>query len=194
MSRIVSQITKCHLERTSLNLFCKGPTILDILYVWFRFNKVVDFRYLRRFKRINPKVLKSWCRQILKGLNFLHSRTPPIIHRYLLSSLLSPNLIYTRLNLIIYLIYRSFIVKACMVCNNFMVGSLFLSYEMFMYVYVQVYVHVHVFVHVYVHPTRTFRFVMLTHNVTQNIHINSIKGGFIPLCVQYLSLFSQQMR
>ncbi|GBP83800.1 hypothetical protein EVAR_25647_1 [Eumeta japonica] len=37
--------------------------------------------YLRRFKWINPKVLKSWCRQILKGLNFLHSRTPPIIHR-----------------------------------------------------------------------------------------------------------------
>ncbi|XP_050081121.1 uncharacterized protein LOC126568649 [Anopheles maculipalpis] len=37
--------------------------------------------YLRRFKKINPKVLKSWCRQILKGLHFLHSRMPPIIHR-----------------------------------------------------------------------------------------------------------------
>ncbi|KAK6639894.1 hypothetical protein RUM43_008169 [Polyplax serrata] len=37
--------------------------------------------YLRRFKKINSKVLKSWCRQILKGLMFLHSRTPPIIHR-----------------------------------------------------------------------------------------------------------------
>lgn len=37
--------------------------------------------YLKRFKKINLKVLKSWCRQILKGLNFLHSRTPPIIHR-----------------------------------------------------------------------------------------------------------------
>lgn len=37
--------------------------------------------YLRRFKKINPKVLKSWCRQILKGLYFLHSRQPPIIHR-----------------------------------------------------------------------------------------------------------------
>lgn len=37
--------------------------------------------YLRRFKKINPKVLKSWCRQILKGLAFLHSRAPPIIHR-----------------------------------------------------------------------------------------------------------------
>ncbi|XP_022251653.1 uncharacterized protein LOC106467758 isoform X2 [Limulus polyphemus] len=37
--------------------------------------------YLRRFIKINLKVLKSWCRQILKGLNFLHSRSPPIIHR-----------------------------------------------------------------------------------------------------------------
>ncbi len=42
---------------------------------------MIKNRYLRRFKKINLKVLKSWCRQILKGLNFLHSRTPPIIHR-----------------------------------------------------------------------------------------------------------------
>ncbi|PAV58687.1 hypothetical protein WR25_10069 [Diploscapter pachys] len=27
------------------------------------------------------KVLKSWCRQILKGLDYLHSRNPPVIHR-----------------------------------------------------------------------------------------------------------------
>lgn len=27
------------------------------------------------------EVLKSWCRQILKGLSFLHSRDPPVIHR-----------------------------------------------------------------------------------------------------------------
>lgn len=37
--------------------------------------------YLKRFKRINIKVLKSWCRQILNGLNFLHTRNPPVIHR-----------------------------------------------------------------------------------------------------------------
>jgi WNK lysine deficient protein kinase len=37
--------------------------------------------YLKRFKRINIKVLKSWCRQILKGLCFLHTRHPPVIHR-----------------------------------------------------------------------------------------------------------------
>ncbi|XP_048405589.2 serine/threonine-protein kinase WNK1 isoform X4 [Stegostoma tigrinum] len=37
--------------------------------------------YLKRFKIMKIKVLRSWCRQILKGLHFLHTRTPPIIHR-----------------------------------------------------------------------------------------------------------------
>ncbi|XP_038135797.1 serine/threonine-protein kinase WNK2 isoform X5 [Cyprinodon tularosa] len=37
--------------------------------------------YLKRFKVMKPKVLRRWCRQILKGLHFLHTRTPPIIHR-----------------------------------------------------------------------------------------------------------------
>lgn len=38
-------------------------------------------RYLKRFKVMKPKVLRRWCRQILKGLHFLHTRAPPIIHR-----------------------------------------------------------------------------------------------------------------
>lgn len=42
---------------------------------------VLCSRYLKRFKVMKPKVLRSWCRQILKGLLFLHTRTPPIIHR-----------------------------------------------------------------------------------------------------------------
>ncbi|XP_060691546.1 serine/threonine-protein kinase WNK2 isoform X4 [Hemiscyllium ocellatum] len=37
--------------------------------------------YLKRFKVMKAKVMRSWCRQILKGLYFLHTRTPPIIHR-----------------------------------------------------------------------------------------------------------------
>merc|ERR1712141_739855 len=37
--------------------------------------------YLKRFKKIKQGVLKSWCRQILKGLHFLHTRSPPVIHR-----------------------------------------------------------------------------------------------------------------
>lgn len=41
----------------------------------------LPFSYLKRFKVMKPKVLRSWCRQILKGLHFLHTRTPPIIHR-----------------------------------------------------------------------------------------------------------------
>ena len=42
-------------------------------------------KYIGRFRsipeRLNARVLKSWCRQILKGLYFLHTRSPPIIHR-----------------------------------------------------------------------------------------------------------------
>jgi WNK lysine deficient protein kinase len=46
---------------------------------------VFQSRYIRKFKgqkeekRIN--VMKKWCRQILKGLAYLHSRNPPVIHR-----------------------------------------------------------------------------------------------------------------
>eukprot|EP00794_Sanderia_malayensis_P006327 gene6327-7052_t len=37
--------------------------------------------YLKRFKFVKDKILKNWCKQILKGLNFLHTRVPAIIHR-----------------------------------------------------------------------------------------------------------------
>ena len=90
-----------HLKNASAsNVRCDTPVKLKALILVVR-------RYLRRFKKVNLKVLKSWCRQvinrthndrdwkvlrvcnfiwhfllqILKGLNFLHSRVPPIIHR-----------------------------------------------------------------------------------------------------------------
>ncbi|KAJ1553201.1 hypothetical protein HK405_008642 [Cladochytrium tenue] len=38
--------------------------------------------YIRKLKGpLKPKVLKNWCRQILSGLVYLHSRNPPVIHR-----------------------------------------------------------------------------------------------------------------
>nr|XP_057905553.1 serine/threonine-protein kinase WNK4-like isoform X2 [Doryrhamphus excisus] len=37
--------------------------------------------YLRRFRQMKLKLLKRWSFQILKGLHFLHSRSPPILHR-----------------------------------------------------------------------------------------------------------------
>ena len=39
------------------------------------------FRYIKRFRKISTKLIANWCRQILKGLVFLHTRTPPVIHR-----------------------------------------------------------------------------------------------------------------
>ncbi|XP_074835330.1 serine/threonine-protein kinase WNK4 isoform X2 [Carettochelys insculpta] len=37
--------------------------------------------YLKRFKEMKLRVLQRWSWQILKGLHFLHTRSPPIIHR-----------------------------------------------------------------------------------------------------------------
>ncbi|XP_019721886.1 serine/threonine-protein kinase WNK4-like isoform X2 [Hippocampus comes] len=37
--------------------------------------------YLRRFRPMKLKLLQRWSLQILKGLYFLHSRNPPILHR-----------------------------------------------------------------------------------------------------------------
>ncbi|KAM8824265.1 serine/threonine-protein kinase WNK4 isoform 2-T2 [Synchiropus picturatus] len=37
--------------------------------------------YLRRFRPVKMKLLRRWSGQILRGLLFLHSRSPPILHR-----------------------------------------------------------------------------------------------------------------
>ncbi|KAJ0055672.1 hypothetical protein NL108_009612, partial [Boleophthalmus pectinirostris] len=37
--------------------------------------------YLRRFRQMKLKLLQRWSFEILKGLQFLHSRSPPILHR-----------------------------------------------------------------------------------------------------------------
>ncbi|KAF5941756.1 hypothetical protein HYC85_019398 [Camellia sinensis] len=38
-------------------------------------------QYRLKHKRVNIRAVKHWCRQILKGLLYLHSCDPPIIHR-----------------------------------------------------------------------------------------------------------------
>ena len=43
--------------------------------------KNVFFRYIKRFRKISLKLLANWSRQILKGLYFLHTRSPPVLHR-----------------------------------------------------------------------------------------------------------------
>ncbi|KAL3507896.1 hypothetical protein ACH5RR_033278 [Cinchona calisaya] len=38
-------------------------------------------QYRLKHRRVNIRAVKHWCRQILKGLHYLHSHDPPVIHR-----------------------------------------------------------------------------------------------------------------
>ncbi|KAJ0253827.1 serine/threonine-protein kinase WNK9 [Hirschfeldia incana] len=38
-------------------------------------------QYRLKHKRVNIRAVKNWCRQILRGLNYLHTHDPPVIHR-----------------------------------------------------------------------------------------------------------------
>ncbi|KAJ6796601.1 putative serine/threonine-protein kinase WNK9 [Iris pallida] len=38
-------------------------------------------QYRQKHRRVNIRAVKHWCRQILKGLLYLHSHDPPVIHR-----------------------------------------------------------------------------------------------------------------
>lgn len=69
-----SFLSHCHSLR-SLSVFDDSIFDSKILFL------LSLLSYLKRFKVMKPKVLRSWCRQILKGLHFLHTRTPPIVHR-----------------------------------------------------------------------------------------------------------------
>ena len=47
----------------------------------FKFS-LLFFRYLKKIKKPRLKIIKTWCKEILKGLQYLHSQKPyPIIHR-----------------------------------------------------------------------------------------------------------------
>ncbi|KAL8137206.1 hypothetical protein V2J09_003207 [Rumex salicifolius] len=38
-------------------------------------------RYRKKHKKVDLKAIKNWARQVLRGLLYLHSHSPPIIHR-----------------------------------------------------------------------------------------------------------------
>lgn len=69
------------LSRMEFRLFKPLESLITLHFLYTHFCLYLCSRYLKRFKVMKPKVLRSWCRQILKGLLFLHTRTPPIIHR-----------------------------------------------------------------------------------------------------------------
>lgn len=41
----------------------------------------MEFRYRKKYPRVDIRAIKSWARQILKGLVYLHGHDPPVIHR-----------------------------------------------------------------------------------------------------------------
>ncbi|KAD4982757.1 hypothetical protein R6Q59_002385 [Mikania micrantha] len=40
-------------------------------------------QYRKKHKSVDLKAIKNWARQILNGLDYLHSQNPPVIHRHL---------------------------------------------------------------------------------------------------------------
>lgn len=42
---------------------------------------VLAARYRKKHKTVDMKAIKNWARQILRGLDYLHSQKPPVIHR-----------------------------------------------------------------------------------------------------------------
>jgi len=40
-----------------------------------------NISHIKKVRELRLRVIKLWCREILEGLNYLHSLKPPIIHR-----------------------------------------------------------------------------------------------------------------
>ena len=69
----------------------KHPSILAILDYWFSKDNFIFIteimsggtlrEYIGKIGEVNIKIIKKWAKQILEGLNYLHSQNPPVIHR-----------------------------------------------------------------------------------------------------------------
>lgn len=68
----------CHFVTPQHYLAPERILNMTLLVVCFPLN---PSRYVRRFRPMKLKLLQRWSLQILKGLHFLHSRSPPILHR-----------------------------------------------------------------------------------------------------------------
>ncbi|KAK4355603.1 hypothetical protein RND71_024574 [Anisodus tanguticus] len=53
----------------------------NINFVTEMFTSGTLIQYRLKHKRVNIRAVKRWCQQILKGLHYLHSHDPPVIHR-----------------------------------------------------------------------------------------------------------------
>jgi len=93
------EIDRVHLDKTKIlheiNIFQKirHEKLIEFYHFWINEieNEVVFItelmpsgtlkEYIKKSPEVKVKIIKSWCKQILLGLNYLHTREPPIIHR-----------------------------------------------------------------------------------------------------------------
>ncbi|CDS13028.1 hypothetical protein LRAMOSA05212 [Lichtheimia ramosa] len=83
--------TKDILHEIEILKSVRHPNIIAFHDAWINKNEFVFVtelmtsgtlrEYIRKLSLPNPKIVKRWSRQILKGLAYLHSHNPPIIHR-----------------------------------------------------------------------------------------------------------------
>ncbi|KAK6254957.1 Protein kinase domain - like 10 [Theobroma cacao] len=57
------------------------PAKRNINFVTEMFTSGTLRQYRLKHRRVNIRAVKHWCRQILRGLLYLHSHDPPVIHR-----------------------------------------------------------------------------------------------------------------
>lgn len=55
--------------------------IVELVQMIISLTKCDACRYRKKHKHVDIKAVKNWSRQILRGLLYLHSHDPPIIHR-----------------------------------------------------------------------------------------------------------------
>ncbi|KAI9205115.1 kinase-like domain-containing protein [Polychytrium aggregatum] len=78
-------------EEIEILKMVRHPNIIQFYDCWYNNTEFVFVtelmtsgtlrEYIRRLSIPNVRVVKRWCRQILRGLQYLHSHNPPIIHR-----------------------------------------------------------------------------------------------------------------
>ncbi|KAJ4967680.1 hypothetical protein NE237_014381 [Protea cynaroides] len=72
------------LKHKNIMKFCTSwvdTTNRNINFVTEMFTSGTLRQYREKHKRVNIRAVKHWCRQILRGLLYLHSLEPPVIHR-----------------------------------------------------------------------------------------------------------------
>ncbi|EEF29545.1 probable serine/threonine-protein kinase WNK10 [Ricinus communis] len=87
------QLVRLYSSEVSLLKSLKHENIMKFFYSWIddtkkNINIITELftsgslsNYRKKHKNVDIKAIKNWARQILRGLHYLHSQNPPIIHR-----------------------------------------------------------------------------------------------------------------